>query len=236
MKLGVNVDHVATLRRARGTAYPAPVIAALMSEAAGCDSIVAHLREDRRHVIEKDIFLIQASLTVPFNLEMSTSKKIVDFALSTRPAKATLVPEKREELTTEGGIDLIKFKTKVKSVVKKLQGEGVEVSLFIDPDKRQIDLAGETGAECIELNTGLYSESKSLSAKNKQLEKLKFAADYAARGNFFVAAGHGLGYDNVKEVAEIKDIEELNIGHAVISRAVFTGMVPAVKEMMDIIK
>jgi pyridoxine 5-phosphate synthase len=232
IKLGVNIDHIATLRQARGTVYPDPVVGALLCEYAGCNSIVAHLREDRRHIKERDILLIKEAVKIPFNLEMSINKDIVDFALNTRPAQATLVPEKRQELTTEGGIDLIKNYKKVEQAIKKLQEKSITVSLFIDPSKMQIEKAKKIGAEHIEFNTGKYSDAKSSTLAIKELKKLKDAAVFAKKMGFFVAAGHGLDYENIKGIVKIKEIEELNIGHSIICRSVFVGMIAAVEEML----
>ncbi len=236
MKLGVNIDHIATLREARKTIYPDPVVGALLAEYAGCDSIVAHLREDRRHIKERDIILIRKAIGIPFNLEMSTNKEIVAFACNLKPHKATLVPERRRELTTEGGLDLVTYYSKVKKVVDKLKREGIEVSIFIDPSKSQINRAKRLGINIIELNTGRYSESKSKKERKGRLAKIKEAAKYAKKEGFFVAGGHGLNYENVGEIARIREIEELNIGHAIISRGVFVGLVSAVEEMIEIIR
>ncbi|MCM8787520.1 MAG: pyridoxine 5'-phosphate synthase [Candidatus Omnitrophica bacterium] len=235
MKLGVNVDHIATLRQARGTIYPDPVVGALLCEYAGADSIVAHLREDRRHIQQKDIFLIKKLIKLPFNLEMSISEEIVRIACKLRPYQATLVPERRQELTTEGGIDLVKNYEKVKKVTKRLQDKGIKVSLFIDPLKLQIEKAKQIGANNIELNTGRYSEAKTAILQKKELKKIKEAAVFAKKLGFFVAAGHGLNYENIKEIAKINEIEELNIGHAIIARSVFVGIVVAVEEMIKLI-
>lgn len=235
MKLGVNIDHVSTLREARKTAYPDPVVAALLAEYAGCDSIVAHLREDRRHIKERDVVLIKEAIKVPFNLEMSINKNIVDFALYLKPQKATLVPERRRELTTEGGLDLIAHYNRIKGAVEKLKREGIGVSVFIDPVKNQIIKAKKLGLEVIEFNTGRYSENSTKTEKERELKKLREAAIYSKSKSFFVAAGHGLEYENVKDIARIKEIEELNIGHSIISRAVFVGFVNAVDEMIKLI-
>ncbi|MEM7817091.1 MAG: pyridoxine 5'-phosphate synthase [Candidatus Aenigmatarchaeota archaeon] len=236
MKLGVNVDHIATLREARKTLYPDPVVGALLCEYAGANSIVAHLREDRRHIKERDIFLIKKLIKIPFNLEMSINKEIVEIALKLKPHQATLVPERRQELTTEGGLNLIKNYKRVERVIKILKNKGIKVSLFIDPIKAQIKLAKDLGANLIELNTGKYSETKSKKTIKKELEKIKEAAKFAKSLNFFVAAGHGLDYENVKEIIKIKEIEELNIGHSIICRSVFVGIVEAVDEMIKILK
>ncbi len=235
MKLGVNVDHVATLREARKTDYPDPALGALLAEYGGCDSVVAHLREDRRHIKEEDIILIKGAIKIPFNLEMSINKDIVSFAVNLKPQKATLVPEKRKELTTEGGVDLVTHYTRVKKAVERLKKEGIEVSLFIDPVKSQIVKAKNMGVEVVEFNTGRYSESKTKTERDKEIEKLKQAVCYAKEQGFFVAAGHGLEYENVKDIVKIKEIEELNIGHSIISQAVFVGIVQAVEEMVELI-
>jgi len=234
VKLGVNIDHIATLRQARGTAYPDPVVGALLCEYSGAHSIVAHLREDRRHIKERDIFLIRQSIQIPFNLEMSTDKGVVACALKLKPHQATLVPEKRRELTTEGGLDLIKHYAKTARVVGQLQAEGIRVSLFIDPSQRQIDKARQIGAEAVEINTGKYSEAKTKASAARELAKVRKAAHYAKSCGFFVAAGHGLDYENTKSVAAIRAIEELNIGHSIISRSVFVGIVGAVEEMLSL--
>jgi pyridoxine 5-phosphate synthase len=237
MKLCVNIDHIATLREARGTAYPDPVVGALLSEYAGCSSIVAHLREDRRHIKERDILFIKKAIKVPFNMEMSVSKDIVDFARCIKPEQSTLVPERRRELTTEGGIDLISCNNykKVEKAVGNLKQGGIVVSLFIDPDKSQIAKAKRIGADLIEFNTGKYSEARSAAEVKRELLKIKQAARFAKTLGFFVAAGHGLDYENIKEIAKIKEIEELNIGHSIICRSVFIGMVAAVEEMLKLI-
>lgn len=237
MKLGINIDHIATLREARKTAYPEPALGALLAEHAGCNSIVAHLREDRRHIKERDIIFIKKAIKIPFNMEMSINKDIVNFALKNKPKQSTLVPERRRELTTEGGIDLIDNNNykRVENAIKKLQQGGIAVSLFIDPQKKQIERAKRIGADLIEFNTGKYSESKSSGQLKKELLKIKQAAKFARNVGFFVAAGHGLDYENVKEIVKIKEIEELNIGHSIICRSVFVGMVEAVREMIRIL-
>lgn len=236
MKLGINIDHIATLREARGTSYPEPAVGALLSEYAGCNSIVAHLREDRRHIKERDILLIKQAIKVPFNMEMAVNKDIVDFALKIKPEQSTLVPERRRELTTEGGIDVVdkaNYK-KVERAVKTLQQKGVTVSLFIDPAKKQIEQAKKIGADLIEFNTGRYSEAKTAKDIKKELSKIKEAAKFAKQLGFFVAAGHGIDYENVKEIVKIKEIEELNIGHSIICRSIFVGLVAAVEEMKNL--
>ncbi len=236
IKLGVNVDHIATLRQARGTMYPDPVVAALLAEYAGADSVVTHLREDRRHIQERDVFLIKKALQVPLNLEMSVNRGIVDFACNLKPYLATLVPERRQELTTEGGIDLIVSYKKVSKAVKRLKEAKIKVSLFIDPVKKQVKAAKDLGVDNIEFNTGRFSESKSPSAADKQIEKIKKAAILAKSLGFFVAAGHGLDYENIKKIIKVKEIKEYNIGHSIISRAVFIGLVSAIEEMKAFLK
>lgn len=236
MKLGVNVDHIATLRQARGTLYPDPAVGALLAEHAGCDSIVAHLREDRRHINERDIYLIKKALNIPLNLEMSVNRDIVAFAEKIKPYQATLVPEKRRELTTEGGLDLIKNHKKISLAVRKLKKAGIKVSLFIDPVRSQIKAAKDMGVGIIEINTGRFCEAKNKSDSRSQVKKVKEAAVFAGKNDFFVAAGHGLDYANISPIAEIKEIQEFNIGHSIICRAAFTGLVLAVEEMIKLIK
>lgn len=235
-KLGVNVDHVATLRQARGGIEPDPVLAARICEAAGCDSIVCHLREDRRHINERDVYLLRKTVKTRLNLEMSVAKDVVKVALDVRPDEATLVPERRKELTTEGGLDCIKGKKQLANVIDKLRRRDIIVSLFIDPNKRQIKVASDLGAEFIELHTGEYANAKDERRKKTELKKLINSTKYAIDLGLRVNAGHGLNYNNVIDVAKIKGIEELNIGHSIISRAVFVGLDKAVKEMLALIK
>ncbi|MCK4917019.1 MAG: pyridoxine 5'-phosphate synthase [Candidatus Omnitrophica bacterium] len=235
MKLGVNVDHVSTLREARGTLYPDPVEGALLAESAGCDSIVAHLREDRRHIKERDIIGIKEAIKIPLNLEMSVNKNIVSFAQEICPYQSTFVPERRQELTTEGGIDLVKNYKKVYDVIKKLKKSGIRVSLFIDPLIVQIKAAKDLGADIIEINTGRFSETKTVRSSEVEIRKITKAAIFSKKQGFFVSAGHGLDYENVKEISKIEEIEELNIGHSIMSRSVFVGIVSAVREMFFLI-
>lgn len=235
-KLGVNVDHVATLRQARAGAEPDPVLAAEIAETAGCDSIVCHLREDRRHIQERDLYILRKTVKTRLNLEMSVAKQIVEIALDVKPDEATLVPERRRELTTEGGLDCTKNIKILADAVDKLRGRGIIVSIFIDPDKRQIESARDLGAEFIEIHTGEYANVENEKKRKAQLKKIvdstKFAIDLGLRIN----AGHGLNYNNVADVAKIYGIEELNIGHSIISRAVFVGLDRAVKDMLALIK
>lgn len=235
MKLGVNIDHVATLRQARGTVYPDPVGAASICEEAGCDSIVAHLREDRRHINDADILRLRDGIRTRFNLEMSIAPDIVSVCLRIRPNQATLVPERRRELTTEGGLDVIKGGPRLARVVERIMGRGISVSLFIDPLKRQIDAARRIGVEYIEIHTGRYAEAASRAQAKEALNEIDRAANYAHSLGLKVNAGHGLNYDNVSHIVRIKPIIELNIGHSIIARAVFVGLAAAVREMRRLI-
>lgn len=235
MKLGVNIDHIATLREARGGLDPEPVFAAIIAEAGGADSIVAHLREDRRHIKDNDLFILRKVVKTRFNLEMSITPNILRVALKVRPDQATLVPEKRKELTTEGGLDVLLHFSRIKEAVKRLESSGIEVSLFIDPNIRQIEAALKTGAKMIEIHTGAYANTNNKHREIKLLAKLKSAAKFAKSQGLSVFAGHGLNYCNALEVANISEIEELNIGHAIITRALFTGLGQAVKEMKELI-
>ena len=235
-KLGVNVDHIATLRQARGTIFPDPVKAASICESAGADSIICHLRQDRRHIQDKDVYTLRKTVKTKFNLEMSTIEEIVKIALKVKPDEATLVPEKRRELTTEGGLDVVKNRIKVARAVERLLKKGIFVSLFIDADKRQIEASKEVGAPFIEIHTGTYAEAKGSRKKRVELNKIKEATRYAGVLGLKVNAGHGLDYTNVKDIAKIPNMEELNIGFSIISRAVFAGLDKAVREMKRLIK
>jgi len=230
-RLGVNIDHVATLRQARRGHDPEPVLAAKICEAAGADSIVVHLREDRRHIQDADLLNLRRTVRSRLNLEMSVAPEIVAIACKIKPDQATLVPEKRQELTTEGGLDVIKNSKHVRAAVKKLVGSGIEVSLFIDPVKSQISAAKKAGAGMIELHTGRYAEAKNKAGVSSSFRELEQAVKYAHSLGLMVNAGHGLDYNNVTRIAGIKDIEELNIGYSIICRAVFVGLDRAVKEM-----
>jgi pyridoxine 5-phosphate synthase len=228
MRLYINIDHVATLREARKTDEPDPVAAALLSQTAGADGITAHLREDRRHIQDQDAERLRAAVRV-FNLELATSPDIVDLACRLRPYQATLVPERREEITTEGGLDLSHPNPRLRDTIRRLEQAGIRVSLFIDPDARSLDAAKDLGVPAIELHTGRYANT--WRAGNAALEELRRAAAYATDMGLFVHAGHGLTYANVAPVAAIAEIEELNIGHSVMSRAIMVGMPHAVTEM-----
>jgi pyridoxine 5-phosphate synthase len=236
MKLGVNVDHIATLRQARGVDYPSPVVGALLAEYAGADSIVSHLREDRRHINEEDVTAIINAIEIPFNLEMSINKGIVNFALQVIPDQITIVPERRQELTTEGGIDVKNNYSRLNKIIPQFKDKGVKVSLFIDPVKYQIDLAKKLEVEIVEINTGSFCEAKNHQQKSIRLKRISRAAQHAQDLGLFVAAGHGLEYSNVGVIAQIKQIKELNIGHSIICRALYTGMALAVEEMKKKIK
>lgn len=235
-RLGVNVDHVATLRQARAGTEPDPVLAAGVCEAAGCDSIVCHLREDRRHINERDLYLLRDTVRTRLNMEMAIAEGIIKAALKVKPDEATLVPERRQELTTEGGLNCVKYRKEITAVVRRLQRKNITVSLFIDADKKQIDAALSTGAEFIELHTGEYANARDGRERHSQIGKLADTAEYAIRLGLRVNAGHGLNYINVSDVANIKGIEEFNIGHSIISRAVFVGLDKAVREMRALIK
>ncbi len=235
-KLGVNIDHVATLRQARRVNVPDPVHAALLCERAGADSIVAHLREDRRHIQDSDIKNLGKKIKTKFNLEMSIAPEILKIACKIKPFQATLVPEKRRELTTEGGLDVAANFRKVVVALKKLKKAGIRVSLFIDPDKNQIDSAYRAGAKIIELHTGRYAEAKNIKQRNKFFNQMKVAVKYALSKGLIVNAGHGLDYANVRRIAGIRGIEELNIGYSIIAKAIFTGLSKAVKEMRRLLR
>jgi pyridoxine 5-phosphate synthase len=231
-RLGVNIDHIATLRQARGVKYPDPVTAAGIVELAGADGIVAHLREDRRHMQDRDIHLLREVIQTQLNLEMAATEEMVRIALSVKPEVVTLVPERREELTTEGGLDVVKGFKPLRRAIQRLQRGGIVVSLFVDPKRNQIKASAETGANAIEIHTGHYCDAKSHPEVEGEYKKILDAVDEASRCNLRIAAGHGLHYTNVQRVVEIEEIEELNIGHSIIARSVFVGLDQAVREMI----
>ncbi|MCM8796645.1 MAG: pyridoxine 5'-phosphate synthase [Candidatus Omnitrophica bacterium] len=235
-RLGVNIDHVATLREARHGIEPEPLFAALICEASGADSIVAHLREDSRHIKEGDVFLLRKAVRTMFNLEMSCAEQIVAVACKVKPDRSTLVPERRQELTTEGGLDVAGNLSRIKKVVDRLSRQGIAVSLFIDPEKKQIDAAVKSGVKMIELHTGRYADSSTQKEENRFLAQIVNAASYAKKKKLRVFAGHGLNYYNVSRISRIKEIEELNIGYSIICRAVIVGLSKAVSEMKELIK
>jgi len=228
--LGVNIDHVATLRQARGTDYPDPVEAALHAERAGADSITLHLREDRRHIQDHDLERLQAAMLTHMNLEMAITDEMLGIAAVIRPQDCCLVPEKRAELTTEGGLDVVAQLDKVTAACGELSGHGIRVSLFIDPEPRQLDAAIAAGAPVVELHTGAYADAGP-GAQAAELQRIVEAAAYGEQIGLTVHAGHGLHFDNVRPVAEIPEIVELNIGHSIVARAVFDGFTVAVSEM-----
>ncbi len=234
--LGVNIDHVATLRQARGTRYPDPVQAAIDAEEAGADGITLHMREDLRHIQARDVRLIKEVLQTRMNLELAVTDAMLDFAEEISPEHACLVPEKREELTTEGGLDVITHYKTVDNAIKRLQSIGSEVSLFIDPDFKQIDAVVALGAPVIELHTGCYADAITEKTRLYELQRIKQAAKYAANLGLIVNAGHGLHYHNVHHIARIKELHELNIGHAIVARALFCGFKTAVKEMRQLMQ
>ena len=229
--LGLNIDHVATLRQARGTRYPDPIKAALDAEMAGADSITLHLREDRRHIQDEDVLRIAQVRQTKVNLEMAATEEMVQIACAVKPEDICLVPEKREELTTEGGLDVAGQKEWLSKVCTRLAEAGCRVSLFIDPDEEQILAAKEVGAPVIELHTGTYAELEKPAEVAEELARIKQATEFAVKQGLVVNAGHGLHYHNVQAIAAIKEIEELNIGHAIIAQAVYSGLPDAVREM-----
>ncbi|EGR0085506.1 pyridoxine 5'-phosphate synthase [Vibrio vulnificus] len=232
--LGVNIDHVATLRNARGTKYPDPVHAAEVAERAGADGITIHLREDRRHITDRDVRILRETLQTRMNLEMAVTDEMIEIALKTQPEYVCLVPEKREELTTEGGLDVAGHLDKIKAATEKLTAAGIKVSLFIDADREQIDAAKVCGAPFIELHTGHYADAATEADQLDELKKIAAGASYAADLGITVNAGHGLTYHNVAPIAALPEIYELNIGHAIIGRAVFDGLHKAVADMKAI--
>jgi pyridoxine 5-phosphate synthase len=236
MKLGVNIDHVATLRQLRRASEPEPVLAGGICQAAGADSIVIHLREDRRHIKEQDLFLLKKIIKVKLNLEMSVAEDIVDIACQARPDQATLVPEKRQEITTEGGLDVISHLRKVKQACQRLKKARIRVSLFIDPEKNQISAAKKIGIDLIELHTGRYADAKTAQARDKYFKQVLEAARFAKSQGMTVNAGHGLDYENVSRIAKIKELKELNIGYEIVCRAVLVGLERAVGEMIALIR
>ena len=237
MRLYVNIDHVATVRQARRTDEPDPVRAAVLVELGGADGVTVHLREDRRHIVDRDVRLLMETLRTGVNLELAASSEILDLACELRPMQATLVPEKREEITTEGGLALADGgqRNSTKAALERLVGVGVRTSLFIDPDEDSIRAAVDLGADAVELHTGEYANAAT-AEREVQIERLNRAASLARKLSLDVHAGHGLTYENVHPVAAIPEIEELNIGHSIVSRALFTGLEAAVREMAEVIR
>lgn len=234
--LGVNIDHVATVRNARGTQYPDPVQAAFVSEQAGADGITVHLREDRRHITDRDVRILRQTIQTRMNLEMAVTDEMVDIACEVVPHFCCLVPEKREEVTTEGGLDVAGQQDKVTAAVQRLNAAGILVSLFIDANHRQIDAAVAAGAPYIEIHTGAYAEAAEGPERDAELARIAEAATYAAGKGLKVNAGHGLTYHNVQPIAVLPEMHELNIGHAIIGRALFSGLADAVKEMKQLMR
>ncbi|HEU4851712.1 MAG TPA: pyridoxine 5'-phosphate synthase [Telluria sp.] len=231
--LGVNIDHVATLRNARGTVYPDPIRAALLAEQAGADVITLHLREDRRHIRDADVIALRPQLVTRMNLEAAVTPEMLDFACSIRPQDVCLVPERRAEVTTEGGLDVVGHYKDVEAAVRQLQREGIRVSLFIDADERQINAAADLGAPVIELHTGRYADAEG-AEQARELERIRAGVAVGAARGLRVNAGHGLHYTNVQAIAAIRDIHELNIGHAIVAHSIFAGWENAVREMKAI--
>ena len=235
MLLGVNIDHIATLRQARGTVYPDPVQGALLAEEAGADGITLHLREDRRHIQEQDVLILKERLMVPMNLEMALTEEMLIFAETLQPRYVCIVPEKREELTTDGGLDVVAQPKKITKVLQRLHAVDITASLFIDPDAHQIDCAVACGATTIEIHTGHFADAVGEPAQEKELQRIQAAVAYGQKQGLIVNGGHGLHYHNVKSIAAIPGVRELNIGHSIIARAVFTGLKEAVCEMKALI-
>ncbi|ARX10555.1 TPA: pyridoxine 5'-phosphate synthase [Proteus mirabilis] len=234
--LGVNIDHIATLRNARGTTYPDPVQAAFIAEQAGADGITIHLREDRRHITDRDLMLISQTVQTRLNLEMAVTEEMIEIACQTQPDFCCLVPEKRQEVTTEGGLDVVGNEEKVADAIKRLSLAGIKVSLFIDPDHEQINAADRVGSPFIEIHTGAYADAEDEQAQEKEFVRIRDAVTYAASKGLKVNAGHGLHYHNVQRIAALPELYELNIGHAIIGRAVFSGLAPAVEEMKRLMR
>jgi pyridoxine 5-phosphate synthase len=232
--LGVNIDHIATLRQARGTRYPDPVHAALRVEQAGADSITLHLREDRRHIQERDVWMLKELMLTRMNLEMAVTDDMLVIAEKVQPEDCCLVPERREELTTEGGLDVLSQEARIRDACARLAAAGVKVSLFIDADARQIEAASRCGAPAIEIHTGHYADAPTAAAQHIELEKIATAIRQGHELGMQVNAGHGLNYQNVQAIAAIARVRELNIGHAIIAEAVFVGMDEAVRKMKQL--
>ena len=236
IRLFVNVDHVATIREARKTVEPDPLKVALMAEKAGADGITVHLREDRRHIQDHDVFCIREKINTVLNLEMAAVEEMVQIALKVKPYQISLVPEKRQEITTEGGLNVASQKKHLKKIREQMHSQGIRFSLFVDPDSRQIDASREVGAESIEINTGSYSELTDEASVQRELEKIKCAAHHATEQGLRVFAGHGLNDENVVAIAGIPEIEELNIGHSLVSRSIYYGFEQTVNNMMRAIE
>ncbi len=235
VRLGVNIDHVATIRNARGGIHPDPVQSAKLAQFAGADGITAHLREDRRHISDNDIYRLKKEINLPLNLEMAATDEMLEIALKTKPNAACIVPEKRTEVTTEGGLDVIFNQTKLIQIIKTLKKANIRVSLFVDPDVNQIRKSKEIGADIVEIHTGTYCNNKG-QAKENEFAKIKECAKIAHEIGLECHAGHGLDFDTAKEIAQIEEIVELNIGHFLIGESIFLGLEKAVKQMKQAIK
>lgn len=233
VRLGVNIDHVATVRQARGVSYPDPVEAALAAERGGAEGITVHLREDRRHIQDHDVRRLMGVVATKVNLELAATDAMAAFACEVRPADACIVPEKREELTTEGGLAVAGREKLLAPIVARLRGAGIVVSLFIEADEREIDAAVVVGATVVELHTGSYANAESTAARERECEKIRRGATYAASRGLHVNAGHGLTLENVAEIAALPEMEELNIGHSIVARALFVGIEEATREMIE---
>ncbi len=235
-RLAVNVDHVANVRQARGIDIPDPVMAAMLAELAGAHGIVVHLREDRRHIQERDVELLRLVVKTKLNLEMAATREMIDIAKRIKPDVVTLVPERREELTTEGGLDVKGNVKDLEGKISQLREAGVVVSTFIDPDINQIKAAIDAGAQIVEIHTGAYAEAKDETTRKIEIDKIVKAAAFASKAGLKVSAGHGLNYRNVEPIAAIQEIEEMSIGHSIVARAIMVGMVEAVREMLRLIR
>ncbi len=236
MRLSLNVDHIATVRNARGETQPDPVTAALLAEQAGVDGIVVHLREDRRHINERDVRLLRELITTRLNLEMAATEEILKIACDVGPELATIVPEKRQELTTEGGLNVIDNVSLIRDTISELHKYDIEVSLFIEPDIRQIDVAAEIESDFVEIHTGIFANAISEEEQFDELDRIRTSVKHAKKLGLGINAGHGLNYQNIKVFREMQDVDEVSIGHAIIARSVFVGIKQAVKEMYDLIK
>ncbi|MCX7770568.1 MAG: pyridoxine 5'-phosphate synthase [Proteobacteria bacterium] len=235
VKLGVNIDHVATLREARKTSYPDPIHAAVLAELGGADGITVHLREDRRHIKERDLKILKEIVKTRLNLEMAGTKEMVEIALQVKPHMVTLVPEKREELTTEGGLDVKNHFVNLKKICSKLKSGGIKVFIFVDPDEEQIEKCYELGVNGIEIHTGKYADALSEEERDREFLKIKKCVLFSLDRKLKTSAGHGLNYENVQKIAGIPGLYELNIGHSIVSRSIFVGMKEAVREMKNLI-
>ncbi len=236
IRLGVNIDHVATVRQARGVDYPDPIAAAAIVEMAGADGIVVHLREDRRHIHDRDLRILRETVKSKLNLEMAANDEIIEIALKTVPDMVTIVPERREELTTEGGLDVETYYEKLVKLTERMHAKGIVVSMFIDPDPKAIELSKKMGSDAIELHTGRYCDAPTPQEQERELERIRLGVEEGLRWGLQVNAGHGLNYFNVKPIAAIPGMEELNIGHSIIARAIFVGLDRAVRDMRALIR